>query len=319
MSNPNWPQNLNINPSVPSSSLESTVSRIYGYDSQKQAIEQYGIAGRVWEAAYILNVYINPPQNLTFDPPFHKCNQNRRIIELGSGSGMIGMNIARSLTPDRDVLVLTDLEEVCPLLERNLALEDHILRESIHVCPLAWGNSQDAHRILHDVSKESIPLTHIICSDLVSLELNHLDGGNSGAFQVYFPDLLAPLLRTLIELSSPPFADPDLKVVISYKIRSLSKETPFWSAFGLWFTFEPVLVCETTADKSAPRERFGSTFEGPMFIFIARRRPESLGWTVPRRDEYLLAGFGAYGKMQPRADETFESLLFMSMADCIES
>ncbi|THU75270.1 hypothetical protein K435DRAFT_881209, partial [Dendrothele bispora CBS 962.96] len=44
----------------------------------------------------------------------------------------------------------------------------------------------------------------------------------------------------------PYYQDQDLQIIISYKIRSLSKETPFWSAFGLWFSFEPVLVRPTS-------------------------------------------------------------------------
>ncbi|KIK55151.1 hypothetical protein GYMLUDRAFT_176135 [Collybiopsis luxurians FD-317 M1] len=305
MSNPNFPQNLDIQPSTSSFTTGSNSSfQIYDYDSQKQAIEKYGIAGRVWEAAYILNVYLNPPQRLIFDPPFRKqgCSQGLRIIELGSGSGMIGINMSRSLNPERDLLILTDLPEVCPLLENNVdeALMCQSLRDSIKVRPLAWGNSKHAQDLLSIPGFQSI--THILCSDLV-----------------YFPELLAPLLRTLIQLSSSQFAGPQLRVLISYKIRSLSKETPFWSAFGLWFEFEPVLSCEGTLDCSKTLwKRFGSALEGPMFIFVARRRPESLTWIVPSDDQALLAGFGAHGTMQAKADETFESLLFMSMVDDIE-
>lgn len=94
----------------------------------------------------------------------------------------------------------------------------------------------------------------------------------------------------------------------------MPKETPFWAAFGLWFLFEPVL--EKTADNSW--QRFGSTLEGPMFVFVARRRAESRTWDVPSDDGDLLAGLGVRGSSQPKADETFESLLFMSIEDDVE-
>jgi hypothetical protein len=42
-------------------------------------------------------------------------------------------------------------------------------------------------------------------------------------------------------------------IVISYKIRSLT----FWSAFGLWFTFAPVLV-RARSGGSSRWERFGA-------------------------------------------------------------
>ncbi|KAJ4494735.1 putative methyltransferase-domain-containing protein [Lentinula edodes] len=313
-SNPNFnfPKYLDIQPSTFSVAKDSsTLSSIYGHESQKQAIETYGIAGRVWEAAYILNIYLNPPSNLIFNPAFsyEEKRKSIRIIELGSGSGMVGINVALSLKLQLgDRLVLTDLSEVCPLLEGNLeaGCKDPNLRDLIYVRPLAWGNSEHANRIrselVADQRSHCPPLTHILCSDLV-----------------YFPELLAPLLRTLIDLTSRPFASPQLEVLISYKIRSLPKETPFWAAFGLWFTYEPVLVREHLPDSSLSSwRRFGSAFEGPMFIFIARRRPESLEWIIPSEDNDLLAGFGAYGTMHPKVDDTFENILFMSLGDTTE-
>ena len=70
---------------------------------------------RYREAAYILNIYLNPPSNLIFNPAF-SCEEKRksiRIIELGSGSGMVGINVALSLKLQLgDRLVLTDLSEV---------------------------------------------------------------------------------------------------------------------------------------------------------------------------------------------------------------
>ncbi|KAJ4477350.1 putative methyltransferase-domain-containing protein [Lentinula aciculospora] len=308
LSDPNFPKYLDIQPSAFSCAHNSSASyNLYGHELQKQAIERYGIAGRVWEAAYILNIYLNPPPSLIFDPPFFEAerrSESIRILELGSGSGMIGVNVARSLHSHlSDLLVLTDLPEVCPLLESKLQDEfkDHGQRDLIFVRPLAWGNSEHAHHIKFDLltHQRSGPFTHILCSDLV-----------------YFPELLAPLLRTLIELSSHPFADSQLQVLISYKIRSLPKECPFWAAFGLWFTFKPVLACEQLSDGSTSSwQRFGSSFEGPMFIFVAQRRPESLDWIIPSDDRDLLEGLGAYGTMHAKSDDTFESILFMSLPD----
>jgi hypothetical protein len=59
--------------------------------------------------------------------------------------------------------------------------------------------------------------------------------------KVYFSHLLAPLLHTLNHLTSVPPSSPQPGVIISNRIRSLPKEIPFWSAFGVWFSYEPVL------------------------------------------------------------------------------
>jgi len=163
------------------------------------------------------------------------------------------------------------------------------------VRPLSWGNSEHAASIAEELSKlaDAPHLTHILCSDLV-----------------YFPELLAPLLRTLIQLSSPPFVvvRSDVRVVISYKIRSLAKETPFWSAFGLWFEFAPVLVQKT----DSPWHRLGAALEDPTFVFVARRREQSLHWNLPPSDADLMRGITT-GGASPKSDDTFETLLLMSL------
>ncbi|KAJ3525036.1 hypothetical protein NMY22_g10740 [Coprinellus aureogranulatus] len=109
----------------------------------------------------------------------------------------------------------------------------------------------------------------------------------------------------------------------------MTKEAPFWSAFGLWFSFYPVSCLpppspagdgveeEEEEEEEEGREwrRFGSEQEDQVFVFIAKRRPESHSWTVPDDDKQLLQGVGANGTNVPKSDDTFESLLLLSMDD----
>ena len=109
----------------------------------------------------------------------------------------------------------------------------------------------------------------------------------------------------------------------------------FWSAFGLWFAFEPVLCCEARRTKpgaaignadarageveqdpaaEASWTRFGSAGDDEIFIFVARRNPGSLNWDVPAGDAELLSGVGAGGTPSRKSDGTFETLLLMNMA-----
>lgn len=56
-----------------------------------------------------------PPPDVKFDPPFIK--EPRRplsILELGSGAGMASSRIANVLDLPEDLLIVTDLPEVCP-------------------------------------------------------------------------------------------------------------------------------------------------------------------------------------------------------------
>jgi hypothetical protein len=154
--------------------------------------------------------------------------------------------------------------------------------------------------------------------------------------KVYFPHLLAPLLRTLIHLTSLAPSSPQPGIIISYRIRSLPKEIPFWSAFGLWFSYEPVLYRRdrrpplpslqgsagyesdhpllnnhSNGDPEAKWARFHSP--SSTYIFIARRKSSSLRWSVPGDDKDLLEGVGACGNQRQKGDDAFELMLLMDL------
>lgn len=131
-----------------------------------------------------------PSSNINFDPLCSIfCESPCTILELGSGNGYVGAHLARQLYESgrtADTLVLTDLPDVCPLLEENISLELRnagISRDvgsgtpNVLLHPLSWGVSDDATRLLSLLSthsrdptrsSESSVLTHIVCSDLVS-------------------------------------------------------------------------------------------------------------------------------------------------------
>ncbi len=130
-----------------------------------------------------MNSYIDNPAHWLFDPPFFNPDESSRpltILELGSGTGVVAAHCAPRLTHQGHTLVVTDLPEVCPLLQRNL---QQYLAESHHrpsapkvlVRPLSWGNNEHACNIAaelgycsHDAASSACYLTHVICSDLVS-------------------------------------------------------------------------------------------------------------------------------------------------------
>ncbi|PWN39101.1 hypothetical protein IE81DRAFT_318425 [Ceraceosorus guamensis] len=330
-------------------------------------IREFGIAGRIWEAAYLMQLYLRPqqPDRIEFDPPcdlfandgtretLRNTARSSNIVELGSGAGYVGLHLAIQLeghhassrqrhiasdghassstlphSPAR--LFLTDLDNVCPLLRRNAGLagfdsssqrKEHEeaaavdavrkIRRSVelHVRPLPWGSSpavqalKDEINDIHDENK----LTHIVCSDLV-----------------YFPELLPSLLRTLVWLtdlaSRSGFGDSakldsggnatSPLVLISYKVRSLIKEQPFWTAFGTWFDFEPVRFrkrshtglpyndASPTKAKAEQGIRSLSTSQDPwtewdhsMYIFVARRKVGTLGCLPVDDDAMFMDGW----------------------------
>lgn len=186
----------------------------------------------------------------------------------------------------------------------------------VQVRALPWGSRQHARAILDEVAagQRGRRVDYILCSDLV-----------------YFTELLAPLLRSLLDLTDVAEGGPGdstpTPVLIAYKIRSMTKELPFWTALGRWFDVD-VVHCrrrrrarrkgageETSEEKEEePRpseewHRFGS-LQGDLardsehdvvdademsddayFVLIARRKTSTQGWSAPEDDAELMAGW----------------------------
>jgi hypothetical protein len=79
-------------------------------------------------------------------------------VELGAGTGAAGLAIAATHPHAR--VVLTDLPEVCPLLQTNAQGY-----AGVEVRPLAWGCAAHAQAVRDEL--RLTPVSHIICSDLV--------------------------------------------------------------------------------------------------------------------------------------------------------
>ncbi|KAG0348687.1 hypothetical protein BG004_004509 [Podila humilis] len=227
-------------------------------------------------------LYSNPPVAITSLVVEQPALDPIRIVELGAGTGYVGIALAKRLRPSAS-LVLTDLEEVMPLLEKNVRDAFHWrvanyistttiastssvptarVSEQQQACaklkvePLAWGNSSHAAKILSQGRVD-----YIVASDLV-----------------YFPELYPPLLQTLIEIS-----DLETRIIFGYKDREQWKETPFWEQFGRFFEIEVVRIEKTRSTTASDPKRedenedgeervsvFGS--EEGMFIFVAKKR-----------------------------------------------
>jgi hypothetical protein len=133
------------------------------------------------EAAYAIDFYVQNPLDMEFDPLFSLSSEYpMTVLELGSGTGMVGSRIAaKFLRPEKDLMIVTDLPDVCPLLKTNLGDQlqqhdrDNTVDGGVLVRPLAWGNYEHASKLTSELfsATRSNPrfLTHIVCSDLVSI------------------------------------------------------------------------------------------------------------------------------------------------------
>ncbi|GAA5825578.1 hypothetical protein JCM3770_006893 [Rhodotorula araucariae] len=335
---PNFPANLSIAPStraalaVPSHSPDDSDS-----EDAAQDIERFGIAGRTWEAAYLLRSYLtlSPTTLPVFDPPcplfvptptHRKSSRKRTVLELGAGTGFLSLSLAPHLSPAEDRLVVTDLANVCPLLQENLAAAERrwaargVRPAEVLVRPLPWGDSAALAALL----AEDLAPDIVLASDLI-----------------YFEFLYAPLLRTLLGLTEPDNEGHSAIVLFSYKIRSLVKEQPFWETFGRWFALEAVQVgtrapyppCGPTDPEFPPDApspappltwaRLGaahpsSTTPGTtdeLYVFICTRHPTTYGaaTAVARvSDDELLQGINAARGEEAGASQ-FEEMIFAGL------
>ncbi|KAI9490408.1 putative methyltransferase-domain-containing protein [Zychaea mexicana] len=282
----NCPEGLNVVASEgPPSAWKNTLSHL----SLKQDVEQFGLAGKIWHAAYILQSYFYPdtrvdpkspiPAQYFRNDPSPVPTQPFRILELGAGTGYVGIWLANMLRQPCE-MIITDLEPVLPLIRDNVTQHyQHIVDDNsatVRVERLHWGNTSDASAIL----KEG-PIDLILISDCV-----------------YFPELFDILTQSLIEICSPT-----TKIVIGYKCRSLEKESGFWQDyFGRYFDYEPVRKLEFKQDeddddsgddgekKLIPGGLLGE--EEQVFVFVGQRRAD--------------------GQIKA-ADDTFTTLMFCNM------
>ena len=232
-----------------------------------------------------------------------------RIVELGAGTGLVGIALAKRLNSSA-TLVLTDLEEVIPLLEKNVHdTQDWRLKGDgsaaatmasiasgpskpgsenpqptcapLKVEPLAWGDSAHTAKILSQGRVD-----YILACDLV-----------------YFPQLYPPLLQTLREIT-----DLETRVIFGYKDREHAKESPFWEQFGRYFEMEAVRIEKVRSRSTSDPEQDGETDdesddeeeqsgifgrEQDMYVFVAKKR----------RDEDILTG----------VDDTLTTLMMMQI------
>uniref|UniRef100_A0A803V8N3 Valosin containing protein lysine methyltransferase n=1 Tax=Ficedula albicollis TaxID=59894 RepID=A0A803V8N3_FICAL len=138
-----------------------------------------GVGCVVWDAALVLAKFLE-----TGAFPFAR----RRVLELGAGTGAVGIMAA---TLGANVTV-TDLEELQELLLINIENNKHLVTGSVRAKVLKWGE---------DVTEFQPPPDYILMADCI-----------------YYEESLEPLLKTLKDLTGP-----DTRVLCCYEQRTMGK------------------------------------------------------------------------------------------------
>ncbi|RHY07823.1 hypothetical protein DYB36_000563 [Aphanomyces astaci] len=134
------------------------------------------------------------------------------VLPLGSGLGLVGLACAS--LPAVASVVLTDIDDVVPLLEYNVRLND--LSDKASVKPLWWGTSiQHLFNAPYDV---------VLLSDVV-----------------YDPFGYEPLVASLRDLTSP-----DTTILMGHRSRH-PQEKQFFDSLQLEFTLTSIPLDESSA------------------------------------------------------------------------
>ncbi|ETW05757.1 hypothetical protein H310_03444 [Aphanomyces invadans] len=158
-----------------------------------------GIGGKLWDSSLILTAYLAAHPEVI---------AGQHVIELGSGLGLIGLACA-ALSSAASV-VLTDIDDVVPLLEYNVRLND--LQDEASVRPLWWGTS---------IEHLSAPYDVVLMSDVV-----------------YDPFGYEPLIASLRDLTTP-----STTILMGHRSRH-PQEKQFFDSLDNEFTLTPIPIDE---------------------------------------------------------------------------
>lgn len=94
------------------------------------------LGGWVYDAAAVLAKYLETPHFASKDPKGGNL-KGQKLIELGAGTGVVGMLAGYYGA----AAILTDLEQLVPLLDYNIEKNQSVLKGKVTAAPLCWGES----------------------------------------------------------------------------------------------------------------------------------------------------------------------------------
>ena len=151
--------------------LVEQVKTIHVHDVELRLVENYlgssGTGGLIWSTAIEFATFCHQHIDWT----------NQRVLELGSGTGVLGLLLLRFGAAN---VTLTDQASIVPLLERNVALNG-LKQRGASVKELTWGSTSSAF-----LSDDEGRFDYIVGSDIT-----------------YHPRLIPLLLDTLSAYTTP--------------------------------------------------------------------------------------------------------------------
>ncbi|KAI8819066.1 putative methyltransferase-domain-containing protein, partial [Chytriomyces cf. hyalinus JEL632] len=238
---------LSVNVVEEHSKVETDLS-----DEKAEGLVKF-IAGKAWPAGLVLAEYfIWRLQNLPL-----KRNPNRtfKMLELGAGTGVTSLFVGKTLetmqtTQQQVEIFVSDLDVAVPLIVKNIHAnftrsESTLQQLQMHGIELDWTKYENTRTLLGRMHALAVSDTD---SDEPVFDLIYASD------VVYFPYLFEPLIQTLVILCTHPEPignnspskrrrkQPEL--LLTCRMRELSKEHPFYAKLGKYFHLVPLDDCE---------------------------------------------------------------------------
>lgn len=154
-----------------------------------------GTGATVWDSSVCLAKYFEKNKAIL---------DNKLIVELGCGAGLLGLVLAKSANSAR--IILTDQPQVIGLAARSA------MPKSVALVPFDW-NSSDHSLIL----KHGAP-DLVIFADCIT-----------------WPELYPVLIKTLAEICGPK-----TELIFANEKRDMDKEVEFYRQLAVHFTFSHI-------------------------------------------------------------------------------
>ncbi|KAF9989330.1 Methyltransferase-like protein 21D [Mortierella antarctica] len=236
-----------------------------------------GVGSTIWDAAIVLAKYLEKFDLLTLAAA--QSPQSLNILELGAGTGIVGLAAARILSSNgaKANIVLTDKENCMPLLQRNIAknpssgidvkaqmLDWEILSGIKAISPTADTNSDSPNTpatssstTSADAESEAISTGPSLAtaSDLVDKEWDLIILSDC----IWVPALYPSLISTLNILVQP---GQKTQLLIAFEKRNFSEEMEFFAMLGKTFRFRDI----------KPKEQDANYQSEDIYLFLCQRR-----------------------------------------------
>lgn len=174
-----------------------------------------GIGATVWDCALALAKMLEKQAALSDSSLWPKISKSKRILELGAGTGILGLVMTSLLDHQSTTeLVLTDQKCALELLRHNINdFQKRIAstQVTIRVQELDWTSSDS-------ISSFKEPFDTILIADCV-----------------HWPELFSPLVNVLRQLTHTSST-----IILGYERRDFSTEVDFFREFGEYFRFRSI-------------------------------------------------------------------------------